>query len=173
VSRLFKKVSRAVEAQNVAQYGERTAGRRARVGALVALAALAAVAAPQVVRRVRDVRAESTDAQLRALAAEFSRHQRELGAWPCWWGERSGQVELDDLACRVPASPGSLDAWGRPILAVYERPTLRIPIARNGVIALISAGADGQVSTSRRRAIAGQAAGDDRVHVVTRDAGLP
>jgi hypothetical protein len=142
-----------------------------RAAALFAAAAFAIVAAPQVVRVVRDAREQATGQQLRALGDEFSRQHHDAGAWPCHWRERASQVALDGLSCRVAPVPGPRDAWGRKILAVYERPTLRIPAARNGAIALISAGPDGRVSTSRRRAIEGEAAGDDLVHVVSRDAG--
>ena len=142
-----------------------------RAAAIFAAAALAIVAAPQVVRVVRDARAQATGEQLRALGDEFAFQRAAAGEWPCHWAERSSQVALDGPACRVAPVPGPRDAWGRKILAVYEPPTLRIPAARNGAIALISAGPDGRVSTSRRRAIEGEAAGDDLVDVVTRDAG--
>ena len=154
-----------------ANAGEKRAAVRERVGVLVAAALLAAVATPQFVRHMRDSRAEATGIRLRELGSGFSRYHHERGSWPCHWGHRSGQLELDSLACRVPALPGPRDAWGRAILAVYQRPTPRIPGAANGVIALISAGADGRVSTSRRRAVEGKPVGDDSVHVVTRDAG--
>jgi type II secretory pathway pseudopilin PulG len=141
------------------------------LGALAIAAILAAILAPQAVRAVRDARSERTDAQLRALGTAFA-EQRELrGAWPCDWQGHSGQLELDAPACRGLGAPAPRDAWGRAILAGYQRPTLRIPGASGGVIVLISAGADGRVATSRRRAIEGHAVGDDLVHVVTRDAG--
>jgi hypothetical protein len=152
------------------------AGRRRipvqqRVAALAVALSLAAVLTPQVVRSLRDARSAQTAAQLRALGSGFARYRDERGGWPCRWGARPGQLELGSPACRVPGPPGPRDAWGRPILAVYQPPTARIPGARAGVIALLSAGADGEVRTSRRRAVAGQPVGDDLVHVVTRDAG--
>jgi hypothetical protein len=144
---------------------------RQRVVALAVALSLAAVLTPQVVRSVRDARSGETAAQLRALGSGLVRYREEHGGWPCRWGARPGQLELGSPACRMPGPPGPRDPWGRPILAVYQPPTPRIQGARAGVIALISAGPDGQVRTSRRRAVAGQPVGDDLVHVVTRDAG--
>jgi type II secretory pathway pseudopilin PulG len=141
------------------------------VAALAAALILAAVLTPQVVRSVRDARARETEAQLRALGTSFARHRDAHGQWPCRWGARAGQLELGSPACRAPAASSPRDAWGRPILAVYQPPTGRIPGARDGVIALLSAGADGEVRTSRRRAVEGQAVGDDLIHIVTRSAG--
>jgi hypothetical protein len=171
-SRLFKKVHGVDEAWRC--MSEQPSGRAPlceRAAALFAAAALAIVSAPQVVRVVRDARAQATADQLRVLGDEFARQHGAAGAWPCHWRERTSQVKLDGLACRVAAVPGPRDAWGHGIIAVYERPTLRIAAARDGTIALISAGPDGRVTTSRRRAIEGEATGDDLVHVVTREAG--
>jgi hypothetical protein len=140
-----------------------------RVGVLVSAALLLALLAPQVVRTSRDLHSNETDVLLLQLADRLARERERSGVWPCHWLGRSSQVELGSATC-LPGAPAR-DAWGRPVLAVYQRPTPRIPGAGGGVIALISAGSDGTVSTSRRRAVEGKAAGDDRVHLVTRQAG--
>jgi hypothetical protein len=140
-----------------------------RLGVLASAALLVALLMPQVVRTARDLHGNETDVLLLALGDQLVRQRERSGAWPCHWLGRSSQVELGSATCLPGAA--ARDAWGRPILAVYQRPTPRIPGAAGGVIALISAGTDGTVSTSRRRAVEGKAAGDDRLHVVTRSAG--
>jgi type II secretory pathway pseudopilin PulG len=140
-----------------------------RLGSAAGAALLAALLMPQVVGSVRDRRGSETDVRLLQLASQLALQRERSGAWPCHWLGRSSQVELGSATC-LPGAPAR-DAWGGPILAVYQRPTSRIPGAEQGVVALISPGADGTVSTSRRRAVEGRAAGDDLVHVVTRQAG--
>jgi type II secretory pathway pseudopilin PulG len=140
------------------------------LGALAVALILAAILAPQAVRAVRDARSERTGEQLRALGTAFAEQRERYGVWPCDWRGHSGQLELGAPACRGLGAPAPRDAWGGEILAAYQRPTPRIPGAKDGVIVLISPGADGRVTTSRRRAIEGHAVGDDLVHVVTRDA---
>jgi hypothetical protein len=143
-----------------------------RAAAWLAAAVLAAVLAPQVVRSARDARAQTTDARLRALADDLVRQQRAQGRWPCDWQGRASQLELGGPRCST-ASDAARDAWGEPVLAIYQPATPRVLGAREGVIALLSAGPDGVVSTSRRRAIEERPAGDDRVRIVTRSADLP
>jgi len=140
-----------------------------RLGTAAGVVLLAAALAPQVVTTARELGEHETDVILLRLATRLAEQRERSGAWPCFWMGRGSQVELGSATC-LPGS-AARDSWGGRVLAVYQRPTARIPTAQGGVIVLISPGADGRISTSRRRAVEGHAAGDDRIHVVTRRAG--
>jgi hypothetical protein len=79
----------------------------------------------------------------------FVRYRKRSGDWPCGWtGTSSSATSFVGFRCLGDVSD-LRDRWGRPFRVVFQAPTRRIPGAVDGAIALISAGPDGELQTSR------------------------
>jgi hypothetical protein len=145
------------------------AARQVLVG-LGLLVATGAALAPLWIGRIEQL--DDPGSRLQRVSEVFVRYREETGSWPCeWTGRTSFAARLSSFECVAGQGLGGevVDRWGNVLRVIYQAPTSKLPEASRGAIALVSSGMNGELETRDSSAIRGEAAGDDRVWVVTRE----